>query len=301
MKKNILLAICLFTSVFSFAQIKNGSFENWTNVGNYQDPDSFKTPNQYSSIASVFLVTKSSSAHNESNACDLTTQHVNYLTINGDYPGIITNGNINISYFTGGTGSPILGGKKINYRPDGLTGWFKYSSVQGDSAFANIVLTKWITGVGRDTVGTSNFVQTTSQTSYARLVAPITYKNATVPDTFQFIFTSSGRYYAHPGSVLTLDSLSTYPAAPSGINTINSIDFSILPNPSNNFIKVQLGTESNKVTELSILNLTGQTVYNSRFTNNSSVNVSNLSNGKYFVMLSNGREIVGLKEFVVAK
>ncbi|HRG59524.1 MAG TPA: T9SS type A sorting domain-containing protein [Bacteroidia bacterium] len=94
-------------------------------------------------------------------------------------------------------------------------------------------------------------------------------------------------------------------ATPQGIKSFtsnNNIDFVLTPNPANSFYQIKLFNAVQHNYQLSILNLLGEIVeHESLNTNNQTLNINHLSNGVYFVKVSdvNGKEII--KKLVVEK
>ena len=221
MRKNITFVFIALLSAIAFnveAQIViNGDFENWTHIANYETPDSLNTLN--ATLASAFAtpnVLKTSDAFHGNWAAKLVT--VNVALLNRNVPGIITNGTYNTSYFTTSppTGSPVVGGKRINYRPNYFNGWLKDTTKGHDTATMHIIFTKWNKSLGkRDTLGSASWMDTTTHSSYQHFSLPINYTISGVPDTFQFYALSAGVYGTHLGSVLYLDSLNFGPPPPS--------------------------------------------------------------------------------------
>jgi hypothetical protein len=301
-----LLVISITFSNKTYSQLYNGSFENWSSHagtgGSYVDPDSVTTPNQYSLLASTFLVSKTTSAHHGSFACDLETKHISYLTINGDYPGIITNGSINLGFFTGGAGSPILGGKKINYRPTHFTGWYKYISLMGDSARVDVLLTKWVAGVGRDTIGSALFIDSIGVANYTNFILPISYTNASIPDTFQYTISSGGRNFAHIGSKLTIDSINFYPQS-GNISVANQpiqTSINVYPNPTSKSLTIVNGFVSNETANFAIYDIAGKQLVTANYINQTTVNTSILPSGHYILKISLANNVINTQPIQIA-
>jgi hypothetical protein len=87
----------------------------------------------------------------------------------------------------------------------------------------------------------------------------------------------------------------------SGIKSVNGNDndFSIYPNPANNFITLQLPPEFSKTSFIRILDATGREISAKKIVNITAekIDVSSLARGIYFVQVSNGQSFA-VKKFV---
>ena len=64
-------------------------------------------------------------------------------------------------------------------------------------------------------------------------------------------------------------------------------DLLIFPNPAQNFVTVEAKGTILENAEVTILSSIGQTVYSAPYTSHETIDVSSLSNGLYFVQLTN--------------
>jgi hypothetical protein len=89
---------------------------------------------------------------------------------------------------------------------------------------------------------------------------------------------------------------------PSNINGIenvtNNVDFAIMPNPANNYVDLKVNAKNENATML-IYNITGEIVKEEKIgtkTNSYRADISELSNGTYFIKLNgkNSTEVVKL-------
>lgn len=279
-------------------QIFDMDFEHWTNKGTYTDPDSLQTTNQYTSLASVFLVTKGTDAYHGASCLKLTSTHIAFFTINGTYPGVVSNGTINAVVLSGGAGAPIVSGKKIDYRPSHFSAYYKNTTANHDSSMINIWFTKWNATAGkRDTVGNLLWFDTTQHTAYTHLLEPINYFTTAIPDTFQITMLSSGLYHSNVGSVLTLDSMNFAPDTSSsiGFSAIagNSLICDFYPNPASNTITCKNTAKAVGGTSLEIHALNGARVYSSAIENTLQLDITTWKNGLYiYQVLNKANQIV---------
>ena len=83
-----------------------------------------------------------------------------------------------------------------------------------------------------------------------------------------------------------------------GLDELNTLDFSVYPNPASNFINVS-GIDNNK-TEYEVLNSLGKLVVSGSL-NSQKIDCSTLSNGIYFLKLIDSDNNRGVKRIVVAR
>jgi hypothetical protein len=282
-------------------------FEHWTNKGSYSDPDSLQTTNQYTSLAATFLVTKGTDAYHGAASLKLTSTHITFFTINGTYPGVVSNGTINAAVLSGGTGAgaPIVGGKKIDYRPEYFSLYYKNSTANHDSSKIDIWFTKWNAAAAkRDTVGKMIWFDTTQHATYTHLVQAINYLTTDVPDTFQITMLSSGLYHANVGSVLTLDSMNFSPDTTSHVGYYalaeNALLMNIYPNPSNQQLNYHYVGMISGGEQVVIHSMSGALVYQSILKEKNSLEIANWNTGMYnYQVLNKNGKILAQGNFAV--
>jgi hypothetical protein len=293
MKFKLLLVLAIFTCGFSIAQINTPTkqifdmdFEHWTNKGSYSDPDSLQTTNQYTSLAGAFLVTKGTDAYHGAASLKLTSTLIQFFTINGTYPGVVSNGTINAAVLSGGAGAPIVSGKKIDYRPSHFSAFYKNSTANHDSSMINIWFTKWNAPAGkRDTVGNMIWFDTTQHPTYTHLLQAVNYFTADIPDTFQVTMLSSGLYHSNVGSVLTIDSMNFTPDTAShvGLNVLggNALMLNVYPNPSNQTLNYSYAGLVSGGEKVSIYTMSGELIYSSNLKTQNSIDIASWKAGMY--------------------
>lgn len=192
-----LLSILFITlSVNAQNPLPNPGFENWTNAGIYENPDSWSTLNPTTATLGVLTALKASGAdaHSGSFAIQLTTKLVFSQVANG----IATTGSINTTTQT------ISGGIPYTQRPDSITGWYKYTSVSGDNGFLAFVLLDAVD----DTIGFANFTTPASNVSvYTYFSTAVNYFNSGTPVTARCLLSSSAGFTAVVNSTLFIDDL----------------------------------------------------------------------------------------------
>jgi len=174
--------------------IPNSSFENWTTVNLFEDPQGFSTSNLQSFFTSFSPnVTKSTDKNTGSYAAKLQTT----VTATDTIMGMVTNGSF--------TGNGLSGGVPYTSRPDSLHFSAKYNVTGGDSA-AIVVFLKFqgniIGMVFHQFQGTVN--------TYSDNSVPITWivPAPAVPDSMIFIVVSSNPdIHPNNGSWLLIDDI----------------------------------------------------------------------------------------------
>ncbi|MFZ4106547.1 T9SS type A sorting domain-containing protein [Flavobacterium sp.] len=83
-------------------------------------------------------------------------------------------------------------------------------------------------------------------------------------------------------------------------STFGSLEstISIVPNPSENYIKIQNKANADANFEYQIIDSTGRIITKGKSTFNENINTEILSNGNYFIKISNENEEVAFKKFI---
>jgi len=275
-------AVCILFLANTTAQnaIPNPGFENWTNFGNYDDPDGWATLNQETSLVFITTVTKATGAdaHSGTYAIQLETTQILTETV----PGTAITGIVNPLTLE------IEGGFAYNLRPDSLTGWYKYLPVGIDACSVEVLLTKWNATTNLpEPIGSGIFIQPLTVNTYTNFSVTINYVSSQFPDTAIITLLSGAYNVPLPGSKLFVDDLAFNIAT--GINDpTSSKPIAIYPNPASDELFIQ----SNSVeAKLLIVDLLGNEI--SEMILNKSINKLNtsaFSNGIYIFNLIDTNE-----------
>ncbi len=185
--------------------IPNGGFENWINHGNYDDPESWDTPNAETAIIPFFgvsVVTKSTDHSGGTYSARLETKHITLPPI--DVPGFMTLGTLSVD-LAGGT-FVLTGGVPIDDSPTHLQGFYKYAPLGGDSCVIGIGFTKW-NGTTRDSIAYAAFSTHSVVSDWTFFSAWVDYDTVVQPDTMNIIAMSTAQEVMTPGTVLYVDDL----------------------------------------------------------------------------------------------
>ena len=256
MKKSLLLT-GIITLLFSFQliaqEIPNSSFEVWENFGTYEDPESWTTPNEVSSLVSIFTVTKESTdVYDGLYATRLESMTIVVMNV----PGMITLGELNVNIAT--QEFSITGGIPFTSRPSKLKGWFKYTPNVPDACFVYAVFTKF-NGATSDTIGFGMFTSMETTDIWTQFEVPVTFINSENPDTMNILILSSSITAAQPGSVMLVDKLELdYGVGVEEESLKTSIDF--YHDQPNKALQINYRFNSEQTVSVSLFNLVGQPV-----------------------------------------
>ncbi|MCD4794257.1 MAG: PCMD domain-containing protein [Bacteroidales bacterium] len=195
MKKIISLILILLVSagIYSQSQIPNGNFENWSDEYHAVGWNSIN----YGFPLNIHSAVRTTDSYQGSFAANLTTES----TALGIVPGLITLGEIDIENLT------ITGGIPFTDVPAGLSCYFKYSPVAGDTMYFAALLTKWNdVNQETDTIGFTAFFTDQAYNNYTYVAVPFEYISWGIPDTLNVVLISSG-FSGNAGSSLTADEI----------------------------------------------------------------------------------------------
>lgn len=202
--KNIFTLIVLFSIMLSgkAQTLPNNDFETWENLGLYEEPEMWNTPNPFTSLVGSSGVTKSADSYSGSFAARLETIDV----LGGQFqaPGLLT-----LSEFSVDIGSgdfSFSGGYFLQENVSKLTGMYKYAGMDGDSASIIIYNFKHPEGEEMDTIGIGiTFLHDAEDWTSFEVI--MENNNNHLPDTFNVMILSSGSTALNIGSVLLVDSI----------------------------------------------------------------------------------------------
>lgn len=284
--KKLLLSVTFFASFATFtqAQVVNGEFEAWTQGGTspntYNDPDGWSTLNSQTAVLGLFTCEKeTSNVHGGSSAAKLTTRFIGF-PINQLAPCIITNGTINVS------SQMAEGGQAFTERPTAFTGWYIASPENGDQYSFGALLINENTG---DTVGSADFVSTTTVSSYTMFTADVTYTSQDNPTILQIILLSSDPFNAAENSTVTFDDLDY--TITSNVDELDVELIKTYPNPVVDYVHFSLGKHSQA--KVVFYNVLGAQVKEAVITNDKNfVDLSQLAGGTYIWKFMNEKKQV---------
>lgn len=301
MIKKLLFFCCCSLSTFAQTSLPNLDFENWILSAStqYEDPTPtsiWATPNYSMDLIlgnpSTSLVQKSTDMHGGSYAALMKSR-----SIAGNFAGA--------TLFTGylNTASPLnpvaFLGVPFTGRPVAMKGWYKYTSVNGDSSNIYIKLTKWNTTTNsRDVIGFVEKRDYTSVNAYTAFNMPINYFSSLQPDSITIVFTASAgaeQSLGEVGSSLWIDDVTLDYGANSVKEDIVVSESYVYPNPCTDIIKIKNPQEGFVYT---IINISGQQV---ALTSESTILVPHLPLGFYILKAHDSKNILQFQSIINKK
>jgi len=294
MKKIFTLTFLLLTVLFSSAQIlPNPSFDLWEQFNGYEEPQSWHTPNPYTALTGVSVVTKSTDAYSGDYSAMLETKDL----LGGAFqaPGLLTLADFTVDIVSGTYAFP--GGIALADKVDKMTGMYKYAGANGDSASVIMVSFRHPEGQEIDTVGIGyGFMHDASEWS-PFTVNMIALSNEQ-PDSFNVIIMSSGSFDVNVGSQLWVDdvSLETVTGIFNLFEETSSVN--VYPNPASDFVKFEMENNVDNL-ELSVFDNAGRQIKQLTFNGKSAeINLSNFPAGVYSYRITNSDKLMDSGSFV---
>jgi hypothetical protein len=283
--KNILMFILLFVvAVIGKAQtLPNNDFETWETVEGIEQAEFWDSPN----TTGIISVTKTEDAYSGSYAARLETIEV----LNGLFivPGLITLADFSVNFSD--LSFSLKGGYFLRENVSKLTGMYKYTGVEGDSASVIIYNFRHPEGEEIDTIG-AGFAFLHDAEDWTPFEVIMVNANYHVPDTFNVMIVSSGSEQMQVGSLLLIDSL----AIETNTGVIDlwnpPMPLHVYPNPAADAVNFEADNAAPN-RELIIYDLNGQMVYRSGFDGkNIRVDTKSFSPGMFsYSLLENGRRV----------
>lgn len=289
-----LLFIILFFSLSAQSTIPNGSFENWQSTSEATD----WTSSFNGTIMGVFPINyvggaQTTDAHSGSYAMKLQRQTISYSIGTINIPGICQLGEFNldsiIAIIIGGgvdldLAKIVDGGAPFSEIPYNIKAWIKFNPEAGiiDTMRCHVFLTKYNAILGNVIVAEGDFSTTEPIEEYTEITIPIEVTLPDeIPDFINVVFTSAMGYNCGNGKVFIDDVTAE---TPSGIKEINKINFSIYPNPAQNFITIH--KSDHEIFAIEFYNLQGKKVWEkANCSPNQKLFFHNIAKGTYLVKL----------------
>lgn len=295
MKKSILLfSTFVIFSTFLFAQIPNNGFENWTTVGTYNVPDNWETMNPTTSLTGTFTAEKGMPGSPGASYLKLTSKTFSATVING----IAVCGKLN----------PITmlptSGFASTLQPVSFKGKWQHMIFGSSQGAVMVTLTKWnsITN-SRDIVANANQTLTGMAMSWASFTIPFSYVSSLVPDSCIIFLKASGSAPSQD-DYLWVDDLS-FNGSITGLNNMenNISTISTYPNPSTEFINVELNVKKSSQFLFQLVNITGKTVKEInpgeiQGPYKTTILINDLNKGIYFLKIFS-KESIEVKKIVI--
>ncbi len=292
MKKQLLLALLAISSA-AFAQIPNNGFEDWSNPPgeSYQNPTGWGSSNDVGAqLPSPFVNVTKETTDPGAGTASIKLETVNIVITN--VAGVALTGEISYQ-----TTLKFSGGFPFTSRPGSLTGKMKYSpAAASDSSFIYAVLFKWNSAQNkRDTIAITT-LKTGAANSWINFGTVLNYSLPDNPDSALILISSSKGFLGSAGSKLWVDDLAFQYSAGTENIPVNSI--TVFPNPAQNLL--YLNAIPGQYKQVSIYNYAGHLLINSPVQGNA-IDISNLSNGTYIIMVNEQDGSLSKTMFTVAR
>ena len=298
------ICIIFFSSIilvsFGQTQIPEGGFENWTSssLNTYYEPTGswWTTLNTLTSLGGPVTASSTTDTHGGTHAAKLETKQWGTFLL----PGLLVSGNfVMVSPY-------IKQGKPFSDKPLKFIGWYKYTSVSGDSAAIVAILTRFNTATGfRDTLATAALVEKNSVAVYSQFSIDFDYTITDVnPDSITVVFSSSAdgsNFHGQVGSTLFIDDVSLEYTLGIKVSLDSEFTINVFPSPAINELSLQFNTSKSGQFVCKVYSMEGRFVKS--FTpvgNIQHLDVSAWQQGKYIVQAWKDNKMVSSTKFVVA-
>lgn len=299
MKKIYLLfLISLFIYTAQAQELTNPGFESWENFGTYEEPDSWHTPNPFTSLIGAITVSKSEDAAAGMYSAKLESILIEFGPLKYNVPGLVTYADFAVDFASGDF--TFGGGLYMPFPVESLSGKYKYMPVEDDTASVIIYSFAHPEGEPMDTIGIGYGFKG-SAAEWTEFTVPMFPLNDHTPDTFNVLLMSTNTFIIDsvtPGSVLYVDDLAIETSVGIFNLTGKKTEMSVFPNPTTDYITFESAENGiNRV--LRIFDLNGREVKNIEFNNlKVSVDVSSLSKGHYSYVLQEENELLNSGSFI---
>jgi len=300
--KNIILFICVFFSTILFGygqQVPNSDFEEWIEISGYQNPLYWNTPNEFTNLASTYVVDKSNDSYSGEYSARLETKLISFLSQEFLAPGLITLADFNVDILT--QTFSYSGGTFLQQNVQKLTGMYKYQGMANDSAVVLMYNFRNREGEEYDTIGRGyTYLHNTEE--WTQFTVNMKYLNGHVPDTFNILIMSTTDEgitdFTHAGSIMFVDSLAIH--TNTGILNLweKPITLHIYPNPTNSVITFETD-KAGKDRKLIISDPTGKIILRLTFIEKTiTFDLSGYSSSLYTYSIVEGNRIVNSGSFI---
>jgi hypothetical protein len=243
-------------------------------------------------LAGTTLETQVSPGNSGTSAAQLKTQNIMFV---GNVPGVVASGPISLNGQT-----LIIKGAPFTGVPTDFTFYYKNAPVNGDTAVAEALFTKWNTTTNsRDTLAYGAGLYTNSVSAFTLATVPIVWFAAGTPDTCVMLFTYSIGGAPQVNSTFTIDDVMM--VYPTGVSEPFMGNYSLYPNPANDVVNIV--TKDVAADKVMIYDLTGRKVATETFNDKKAViNTALFAEGLYIYRIydAKGNELKNSK-FTVAR
>jgi hypothetical protein len=294
MKKKLLFNLTLFfvfATVGLFAQIPNNGFENWKTVGNCMKPEGWYGTNDFADTTGTYFGITRSTDHYPTSVGSYSIRIESkpaLLPAMAAY-GICWAGNVN------GSDKPSF---PVTGHPTSFCGYYKFLPQNNDTMRIFLCLYK-----NGDEVQQAKIETTVAASVWTSFNVTIpSYTDADSARIMMAAFYPDGAFLPKGNSVLYVDNLS-FNNLITGISDINEkTNISVDPNPANENLVITLPDNTGKQIDMQIFNVNGQQVLSQLiFDNTSTIDISKLTQGIYFVHATTEEGALYTKKIIIIK
>lgn len=270
------------------AQIPNGGFEEWTNMGTYNNPDQWATLNDLTASAGGFTCTKGFPGNPGVAYLKLTSTAISGL---GIMPGIAVSGVFNMTTMQPVSGFPFTG------RPGSLDGNWQFMAYGNDQGYISVLLSRWNSALHqRDTIAYVYQPLDGMVMSWRSFSLDLNYMNGSNPDSAIITASASNAdgTVISENSYLYLDNLA-FSGSSTGIRAHKKEGvLRVYPNPAKQTMYLSLTGVQDVPVTIEIFDLRGQKFMSVEFKSSTGpfpVNVSQLPEGCYLAKIISGKDV----------
>lgn len=282
-KKAISIILFAFIAYSCFSQIPNSGFENWTDMGGYENPDSWGTMNNTTAPFDAITATKGVPGSPGSAYLILKCQTIDTMVVNG----------LAVSGVLDSITQTPISGFPFSLRPQSFTGKRQHMVFGVSQGSISVLLTKWNAGSGtRDTVATAFENLVGMEMIWSNFSIDFVYQSAVNPDTCIIVLKPSGKTPAQ-NDYLMVDSLA-FADSTTGVSENNASLLSVntYPNPANNEIEFTCSQPFHEGDRMIVSDISGNMILERNINGNTcKINTSCFANGTYICKLVNSYNI----------
>lgn len=281
MKKSLLFVAAAMVSGLSYGQmLPNGGFEDWENLQGgsnpYNEPEEWNTANECSELLGVQSVIQSSDAHSGNSSAMLETKPTGLgaVIVNG----VVTTATMICDPFNPGQ----TGGYAFTARPDSLVFWAKYTPVNNDNSYAQVIMFN----AAGDTIAYEKYDIFGAVPDWTRYAVKINWLSSDMPAIASVLFNSSwgngNNGEGEVGSIMHVDD-AEWTMGPNSISELEASKWSVYPNPVEGELTITTHQEGGSI---EVLDVTGKRVMKRKINElESKFDVSSLPTGIYLYQL----------------
>ncbi|MFZ4401224.1 MAG: PCMD domain-containing protein [Bacteroidales bacterium] len=293
---NYLVLLFLCFSGFGQTPIPESGFENWTQTASYEEPTGnwWTSLNTLKSLGGPITLSKTTDIHSGNYAAKLETKKWGTLII----PGLLVSGRFV-------TAAPfIIQGKPFTDKPIKFKGYYKYISVNNDSAALFAMITKYNSStLKRDTIAFAQKAILTTTNTYTAFDINFVYSSSSAPDSIDIVFSSSAagaNFAGQVGSTLFVDDIML--EYNSGIveSLTPEVAITIFPIPAKLSFEVEINTSHHYPLYYFIYSIDGKLASKGNIENNKTYISTHLMNaGNYILNVYTEDVLLGSKKFII--